>query len=43
MIDEKIMLKANILGGMNTFMTDYCGDKYVLEIWFKNGVPDGAC
>lgn len=42
MTDEKTMLKANTLGGMNAYMLDYCDDENVLDMWFAHGVPDGC-
>ena len=36
-----IILKANILGGMNEYILDL-GDEDIYEVWFTYGVPDGA-
>ena len=42
MTDEKTMLKANMLGGMNDYMLEYCNDENVLNMWFTYVVPDGC-
>lgn len=42
MADEKLMLKANTLGGMNAFVLDYIGDENVIEMWQRNAIPDGC-
>lgn len=39
MLDEKL-LRANILGGMNSYILDVVGDDDITEVWFAYGVPD---
>jgi hypothetical protein len=38
---ERIVLKANILGGMNSYILGL-GDEDILEPWLMCGVPDGC-
>ena len=38
---ERITLKANILGGLNSYILGL-GDENILEPWFMCGVPDGC-
>lgn len=40
--DEMIILRANILGGMNAYIRDVIGDDDITERWDMFGVPDGA-
>ena len=43
MTDNEIrVLKANILGGMDTYIREALGDDDVTEWWNAYGVPDGA-
>lgn len=39
--EELIILRANILGGMNSYITENCSE-YIQEYWNIWGVPDGA-
>lgn len=39
MTNEEMVLRMNILGGMNAFVTDL-GDEDILENWITYGVPD---
>ena len=39
---QTTILRANILGGMNSYVLDVVGDELGTEIWFQCGVPDGA-
>ena len=39
---QTTILRANILGGMNTYVLGVIGDELGTEIWFQCGVPDGA-
>lgn len=39
--DLMIILRANILGGMNTYIIENC-DEDIQEYWATYGVPDGA-
>lgn len=41
MINEEMVLRMNILGGMNAFVSDL-GDEDILENWITFGVPDAA-
>lgn len=36
------ILRANILGGMNSYVLDAIGDELASEIWFQCGIPDSA-
>lgn len=38
---EQIVLRANILGGMNSYILDL-GDENIIEPWLMCGVPDGC-
>lgn len=38
---ERIVLKANILGGLNSYILGL-GDENILEPWLMCGVPDGC-
>jgi len=38
---ERIVLKANLLGGMNSYILGL-GDENILEPWLMCGVPDGC-
>lgn len=40
--DEMIILRANILGGMDAYIRDVIGDDYITERWNTFSVPDGA-
>ena len=39
---QATLLKANILGGMNSFVLDVIGDEITDEYWFRYGLPDGC-
>lgn len=39
---QATILRANILGGMNSYVLDEIGDEFTTEIWLQCGVPDGA-
>lgn len=39
---ENQVLRANILGGMNTYILDVVGDECITESWLMCGVPDGC-
>lgn len=39
---ENQVLRANILGGMNTYILDVVGDEDVTQSWLMCGVPDGC-
>lgn len=41
MTNEEMVLRMNILGGMNAFVGDL-GDEDILENWITYGVPDEA-
>lgn len=38
---EQVILRANILGGMNSYIINL-GDEDILETWLLDGVPDGC-
>jgi hypothetical protein len=40
-MSKDIVLRMNILGGMNEFVADI-GDEDILENWITYGVPDSA-
>lgn len=40
--DEMIILRTNILGGMDAYIRDVIGDDDITEKWDAYGVPDGA-
>lgn len=41
MIDRiDIVLRANILGGMNDYILNVVGDEDTFDIWWTDGVPD---
>ena len=42
MIPEEIMLKANILGGLNDYILNVIGNDDVTDNWLANGIPDQA-
>ena len=42
MKNEIIVLKANLLGGMNDYILNEIGDEEIFDTWFALGVPDGA-
>ena len=37
---DVILLRANLLGGMNSYILENIGDENILEFWFAEGVPD---
>lgn len=37
-----ITLRANILGGMNSYIIDVVGDEDKMDVWFGDGIPDGC-
>lgn len=37
-----ITLRSNILGGMNAYILDVVGDEDKIDVWFGDGIPDGA-
>ena len=41
-MDEKTILRMNLLGGMNSYVLDYVGDETLIDMWLMTGVPDGA-
>jgi hypothetical protein len=42
MTNEELVLRMNILGGMNTFVIEHIGDEDILEGWLTFGVQDQA-
>ena len=40
--EEMIILRMNILGGMDAYIRNAIGDDYITERWNAFGVPDGA-
>ena len=42
MTNEELVLRMNILGGMNTFVIEHIGDEDILEGWLMYGVQDQA-
>ena len=39
---ETILLRANMLGGMNQYILNIIGDEFVTERWLMCGIPDGC-
>ena len=39
--EEMIILRANILGGMNSYIIENCNED-IQEYWATYGIPDGA-
>ena len=39
-MNEKLILKANILGGMDSYIREYIEDENLFEYWLQEGVPD---
>lgn len=39
---NNVVLRANILGGMNSYILDVVGDEDKIDIWFGDGIPDGC-
>lgn len=40
--EEMIILRMNMLGGMDAYIRDVIGDDYTTAKWDMCGVPDGA-
>ena len=40
--NEELVLKMNILGGMNTYIREVIGDEDLIDEWNMYGVPDEA-
>jgi hypothetical protein len=40
--NEITILRANLLGGMNTYITEVVGDEDIIDEWNGYGVPDGC-
>lgn len=40
--DEMMILRCNMLGGMDTYVREIIGDDDITERWDMFGVPDGA-
>lgn len=38
--EEVTLLRANLLGGMDTYIREVIGDEYILEHWLEEGIPD---
>ena len=41
-MNDTILLKMNLLGGMDTYVREVIGDDDVTDFWNMYGVPDGA-
>lgn len=39
-MNNDTILKANILGGMNSYILDVVGDEDIFEVWWTLGIPD---
>ena len=39
---EAIVLRANILGGLNSYIIDEIGNDDATNLWLTYGIPDGA-
>lgn len=40
--EEATLLRANILGGMDTYIREVVGDEDIFEEWLAEGVPDNC-
>lgn len=40
--NEELVLKMNMLGGMDTYMREVIGDEDLIDEWNMYGVPDEA-
>ena len=38
--EEATLLRANLLGGMDTYIREVIGDEDILEHWLEDGLPD---
>lgn len=41
-MNNSIILRANILGGLNSYIIEEIGNDDVTDLWLTYGVPDGA-
>ena len=41
-MNNSIILKANILGGLNDYILNVIGNDDVTDNWLANGIPDAA-
>jgi hypothetical protein len=41
-MNEEIILKMNLLGGMNTYIREVIGDEDLIDEWDMYGVPNEA-
>ena len=41
-MNEKTILRMNMLGAFNAYVLDYVGDETLINAWLMCGVPDGA-
>ena len=39
---NNVVLRANILGGMNEYILECIGDENIHMTWLTDGIPDGA-
>lgn len=39
---NNVVLRANILGGMNSYILECIGDENIHMTWLTGGIPDGA-
>lgn len=39
---NNVVLRANILGGMNEYILECIGDENIHMTWLTGGIPDGA-
>ena len=39
---DNTLLKANLLGGMDSYIRDVIGDDDITERWLMFGIPDGC-
>lgn len=37
---DNILLRANLLGGMDAYILDVIGDEFITERWQMCGIPD---
>ena len=40
--EEATLLRANLLGGMDSYIREVVGDEDILEYWLEEGIPDNC-
>lgn len=39
-MNDNTLLRANILGGMDSYILNVVGDEDIYDIWWAEGIPD---